>query len=173
GQVIVEPDRRNRDDEAERRFDERFRDAGRDRAETARAGGRDALERGDDADDRAEQSDEGRGGADGGKRGDALLQVVRGERGRALDGAADRVDQVFTAQITAGFLLELILLQAREDHFGQVAVAVVLGGRDRNRVLQAAFLQVLGHLRRVELRLLAGLRERINPLDRDAAGDHR
>src|SRR4051794_40896987 len=80
GEVIVEPHRRNGDDEPKRRLDERFGNTGRDRAETARAGRRDALERGDDADDRAEQSDEGRGGANRGERGDALLQVVGGER---------------------------------------------------------------------------------------------
>ena len=97
GQVVVEPHRRDRDDEAERRLDERFRDTGRDRAETARAGGRDALERGDDADDRAEQSDERRRRADGRERRDALLQVVGGQRRGALNGAADGVDQVFTA----------------------------------------------------------------------------
>src|SRR4029453_13111611 len=58
-QVVVEPDRGDRDDETERGFDERFRDTGGDGAETARTGGRDALERGDDADDRAEQSTKG------------------------------------------------------------------------------------------------------------------
>src|SRR5215207_6520031 len=77
GQVVVEPDRRDGDDEAESRLDERFRDTGRNRAETARAGGRDALERVDDADDRAEQSDERRGRADGRERRNALLEVVR------------------------------------------------------------------------------------------------
>src|SRR5262249_46713761 len=79
GQVVVEPDGRDGHDEAERRLDERFRDTGRDRAETAGAGCRDALERGDDADDRAEQPDERRGRADGGEGGDALLEVVRGQ----------------------------------------------------------------------------------------------
>ena len=110
GQVVVEPDRRDRDDEPERGFDERFRDTGRDRAETARAGGRDALERGDDADDRAEQSDERRRRADGRERRDALLQVVGGQRRGALNGAADGVDQVFTAQVAAALLLELVFL---------------------------------------------------------------
>src|SRR4029453_4634515 len=65
GQVVVEPHRRDRDEQAERGFDERFGDTGRHRAEAARPGGRDALERRDDADDRAEQADERRGRADG------------------------------------------------------------------------------------------------------------
>src|SRR5579864_63597 len=37
-QVVVNPDRRNRDDEAERGLDERFRNTDRDRAEAGRAG---------------------------------------------------------------------------------------------------------------------------------------
>src|SRR5688572_19763294 len=64
GQVIVEPNCRNRDDEPERGLDERFRDTGRHRADTTGAAGRNALERVDDADDRAEQPDERRRGAD-------------------------------------------------------------------------------------------------------------
>ena len=100
-QVVVEPHRRDGDEQAERGFDERFGNTGRDGADTARAGGRDADERVDDADDRAEQSDERRGRADGRQAGDALLQVVRGERGRALNRAADGVEQVFTRQVGA------------------------------------------------------------------------
>src|SRR5262249_39077437 len=45
---------RNRHREAERGLDERLADAGRHRGETARPGGRDALECGDDAEHRAE-----------------------------------------------------------------------------------------------------------------------
>src|SRR5689334_12339631 len=70
GQVVVDPDRRNRDDQTERGLDERFRDADRDGADAGRSARADALERVDDADDRAEQSDEGRGRSDGGERGD-------------------------------------------------------------------------------------------------------
>jgi hypothetical protein len=43
-----------------------------------------------------------------------------------------------------------------------MAVAVVLRGRNRDRVLQAPFLQVLRDLRRIQLRLLAGLDERVD-----------
>src|SRR5579862_111479 len=84
-QVVIEPHRRNRDDEAERGLDERLRDTARDGADAARAAGRDAFERLDDADDRAEQSDEGRRRSDGRERRDALLEVRRGERGGALN----------------------------------------------------------------------------------------
>src|SRR5262245_41232695 len=55
-QVVVNPDGRDRDDETERGFDERFRNTDRDGAQTRRAARADALERVDDADDRAEQS---------------------------------------------------------------------------------------------------------------------
>src|ERR1051325_1239599 len=58
GQVVVEPDRWNRDDEAQGGLDERFSNTGRHRADTTRSAGRDALEGRDDADDRAEESDE-------------------------------------------------------------------------------------------------------------------
>src|SRR4030095_14006402 len=54
-----------------------------------------------------------------------------------------------------------------------MAVAVVLRGGNSDRVLQPPFLEVLRHLRRVELRLLARLRERVDALDGDAKRDHR
>src|SRR3954468_11153929 len=108
GQEVVEPDRGNGDEQAERRFDEGFSDTGRHRADTTRPGRRDADERVDDADDRAEQSDEGRRRTDGRQRVDALLQVVRGQRGRALNRAAHGVEQVFTLQGAAALLLELV-----------------------------------------------------------------
>ena len=76
-------------------------------------------------------------------------------------------------RLDAALLLELVFLQAGEDDLGQMAVAVVLGGRDRDGVLQTAFLEVLGHLRRVQLRLLARLRKRVDALDRHAERDHR
>ena len=167
-QVVVEPHRRDGDEQAERGLDERFRDTGRHGADAARAGGRDADERVDDADDRAEQSDERGRRADGGERRDALLQVVAGQRGGALNGAAHGVEQVFAAQASAGLLLELVFLQAGEHHLGEMAVAVVLLRRQRDRILQAAFLEVLGHLRRVQLRLLARLDEGVDALDGDA-----
>src|SRR5215470_10152929 len=70
-QVVVDPDGRDGDDEAERGLDERFRNTDRDSAQSGRTAGADALERVDDADDRAEQSDERRGGPDGRKGRDA------------------------------------------------------------------------------------------------------
>src|SRR4029453_18714540 len=96
----------------------------------------------------------------GGERGDALLEVRRGQRRGALNRAANRVEQVFTGEAAAAaFLLELIFLQTREHDFREVAVAIVLRGGQRDCVLEAAFLEVLGHLRRVQLRLVARLRE--------------
>src|SRR5438876_9209142 len=54
-----------------------------------------------------------------------------------------------------------------------MTVAVVLRRGEGDGVLQPAFLEVLGHLRRVELRLIARLCERENALDRDANRPHR
>src|SRR4051812_42385171 len=122
GQEVVEPDRRDGDEQTERGLDERFRDTGRYGADTTRAGRRNTGERVDDADDRAEQSDERRGGTDRRQRADALLQVRRGQRGGALDRAANGVEHVFTLQGAAALLLELILLQAGEHDLGEVAV---------------------------------------------------
>src|SRR5207237_5400424 len=113
--------RRNRHEQTERGLDERFRDTGRDGADTTRARRRDADERVDDADDRAEQSDERRRRADGRERADALLQVGRGERRRALNRAADGVEHVFTVERrTARLLLELVFLQAGEYDLREV-----------------------------------------------------
>src|SRR5262245_37993729 len=61
---VEEPDRRNRDEEAERRRDERLRDARRHRRDTARTGQRHSAEGVDDADDRSEEPDERSGRAD-------------------------------------------------------------------------------------------------------------
>src|SRR5712671_6459853 len=49
GEVVVEPHRRNRDDQPERGLDERFRNADRHGADAGRSAGTDALERIDDA----------------------------------------------------------------------------------------------------------------------------
>ena len=101
-----------------------------------------------------------------------FFRSLRGERGGALDGAADGVEQILAIELLAagGVVLELVLLQTGEHHLGEVAVAVLLRLRHRDGFLQAAFLEVLGHLRRVELRLLARLREGVDALDGDTDG---
>ena len=50
---------------------------------------------------------------------------------RALNGAADRVDEVVAAQRAAGVLLELVFLQAGQDDLGEMAVLIGLRLRDR------------------------------------------
>src|SRR5262245_5581354 len=61
GREVVEREhRRNRDGEAERGFDQRFRDAGRHGRQAARPGRCDALERTDDPEHGAQQSHERR-----------------------------------------------------------------------------------------------------------------
>src|SRR5262245_4364598 len=72
-QVVVDPDGRNGDNEAERGLDERFRDTDRHGADTGGSAVADALKRVDDANDGAEQPDEGGGRPDGRERRDALL----------------------------------------------------------------------------------------------------
>ena len=101
-QVVVEPHRRDGDEETERGLDERFRDTGRDGADAARARGRDADERVDDADDRAEQADERGRRADGRQGGDALLEVVRGQRRGALNRATNRVEPLAGVALARG-----------------------------------------------------------------------
>src|SRR5262249_10095357 len=86
---------------------------------------------------------------------------------------ANRVHQVFTVHLLTGFLLELIFLQPREHHFGEVAVAVVLRRGQRHCVLQAAFLQVLGNLRGEQFRLVPRLLVRKEPLNTHAERPHR
>src|SRR5215218_5393615 len=173
GEVIVKPHRGDRHEETERGLDDRLGDTGRDRADAARAGRRNPDERIDDADDRAEQSDERRRRADRRERVDTLLQVRLGERGGPLNGPAHRVDQVVAIQASARVLLELEFLETGQHDLGEVAVPEVLGRRERNRVLEAAVLQVLGYLRSVELRLLSGLRERVDTLNGHAERPHR
>ena len=133
----------------------------------------DALERVDDADDRAEQPDEGGGRADGRERGDALLQIRGGERRGALNGSADGIEQVFALQGAAAFLLELIFLQAGEHDLREMAITEVLRRRKGHGVLQAAFLDVLGYLRRIQLGLITRLLIREEPLDPHADRPHR
>ena len=103
--------------------------------------------------------------ADGREARNALLQVVRGQRGGASYRVANRIEQVFTPEVGAAFLLELVFLQAREHDLRQVAVAY--GLRQRDRFLQAAFLEVLGHQRCIHLRLLGRLVERVDALNRN------
>src|SRR5512141_1932964 len=73
-QIVEHHDGRDRHEEAEGGRDERFRDAGRHGAETARAGSRHRLEGRDDAGDGSEQPDEGRRRSDGGEGAQAATE---------------------------------------------------------------------------------------------------
>ena len=79
------------------------------------------------------------------------FEVGGRQGGGALNRAAHGVHEVLAGQTAAALLLKLIFLQAGEHDFGEVRVAVVLGGRERHGVLQVAFLEVLGHLWGVQL----------------------
>src|SRR5258708_25600131 len=59
----------------------------------------------------------------------------------SLHDALPIFHQVFSAQTAAALLLELEFLQPRENDLRQVAVAVVLGRGQRDRVLQLAVFQ--------------------------------
>src|SRR5436190_8729392 len=100
GQPVVAHHRRQRDGEADAGHDQRLADWPRDLVEHARAGHADGDQRVINAPHRAEQADERRGGADGGKHGEAVL-----ERGgllveHLLDGAGQEL-------LLAARLLEL------------------------------------------------------------------
>ena len=69
--------------------------------------------------------------------------------------------------------MELIFLEAGEHDLREMAVAVVLRLRQRDRILQPLILQVLRHLRREHLRLVTRLVEREEALDGDANRPHR
>src|SRR5687768_2884044 len=172
-EVVVEPHGRNRDDQAQRGFNQRFRNTGRDGGQARGSRGADPGERVDDADDRAEQADERGRRADGRERRDALLQVVGRQRRGALDGAAHGVQDVIAVERAARVVLELVFLQPGEHDLREMAVLELLRLRDRQRVLQPAFLEVLGNLRGVEFRLFPRLIERVIPLNRHAERNHR
>jgi hypothetical protein len=80
--------------------------------------------------------------------GAALSQVVPDQRRRALNRATHGVEHFFTAESAGVILLELIFLQACQNHLREVAVLEVLVGREGDGILQTAILEVLGHLRR-------------------------
>src|SRR3989442_215119 len=93
GEVVVEPHRRNGDDETERGGDQGLRDAGRHGAQRAAAPRcRHAGERVHDAHHRAEQSDERSRGARGRQNPEAPLQLGRHDEDLALDPPLNLVD---------------------------------------------------------------------------------
>src|SRR5688572_8857032 len=119
--------RRDRDHQAERGDDEGLGDAGRDRAETARALGGDALERGDDADDRAEEADEGRDRSHGGEHAHAAAEIGRHRLRLALELAARELHRRELPRLRdAG----QVGLDSGAEQTGEVAAAVLLGGRE-------------------------------------------
>src|SRR5438105_6218502 len=91
GEVVVEPYRRNGDDESERRGDQGLGDTGRHRGKRAAAARRrHAGERVHDSHHRAQQSDERRRGAGGGQDAEAALELGRHDENLALQRAPHR-----------------------------------------------------------------------------------
>src|SRR3989441_12276787 len=106
-QVVVEPARRNRDEQPERGLDERFCNTGRHGADTPRPCRGDADEGVDDADHGTKQSDERCRRSDGRERADAFLEV-RGRVSRGtLNGAEHGYEQVITYDVAATLMLDL------------------------------------------------------------------
>ena len=88
-QMVVDHDRGDRGDEADRGGEQRLGDAGRDHREIGGVGFRDADERVHDAPHRAEQADERRGGADRRQHADAARNLPRHRRFDALQPQRD------------------------------------------------------------------------------------
>src|SRR5258708_1486680 len=156
GEVVEHPGRRDGDAEAESGRHQCLGDAGRHRADAARAGQRHAGERLDDADDGAEQADEWGQGGDRRQAADAALEVRGGEQGGALDGATGRLDDLLVRQ-RAGRALVLEGLQAGGDDAGEMALRVLHRRVDGG--LRPVVLEVIGRQARELERLLPRLAE--------------
>ena len=136
-----------------------------DRAEAAGAGGGHGLEGGDDADHGAEQPDERGGGADGGERAQAAAQVGDGAERAAVDGAVHGRDDVEVADLVlaAVRLMRLqavpVLLERQAEHPGQVALRVLLGVGELDRLLELAGGQQRRRARSANFREAAPARE--------------
>src|SRR5579864_4109429 len=164
GEVVEDPGRRNGDEEAQGRGHQRLGDAGRHRADTARAGQRHAGERLDDADDGAEQADERGERGDRRQAADAALEVGGGEQGGALDGAAGGLDDLDLRE-RAGRALVLERLQPCRHDPGEVALRVLHRRVDGG--LRPVVLEVLGRQTGELERLPARLAEQQPALDGD------
>src|SRR5262245_7731027 len=91
-ELVERYDSRDRDEDAERRRDQRVRDAAGDRGHAAGARGRDALESVDDPDHRAEEADEGSRGADRRQEAEAALQLDDRLLLGMINGAPDEIE---------------------------------------------------------------------------------
>src|SRR6184192_3488507 len=150
-EVVVEPDRRNGDDETERGRDQRFRDTGGygpERAATPRC--RHAGKRVHDTHHRAQQTDERRRGARRRQDAEAALQLGRDDEDLALHRALYRVD------VGRG---DRGAVPQQRFHFGErltddarhVALLLLLGELDR--AVELLLLQEAGELGREPPRL--------------------
>src|SRR5213080_1483367 len=131
GEVVVEPDRRNGDDETERGRDQRLRDTGGhgpEGAATPRC--RHARERVDDTHHRAQQADERRRGARRRQDAEAALQLGRHDEDLTLHRALHRVD-VGRGDGGAVPQQRLDLGERLTDHARDVALLLLLGELDR------------------------------------------
>src|SRR5579875_3987263 len=136
-EVIVGPHRRDGDEQADGGGDQGFGNAARDRAQARGVLGADVLERVDDAQHGAEQADERAGGADGGQRSQAALQLRVLNGFGAIQSAARGLDLV--AGKIRRLLVRLKLRQPRRHHLRQVALLIALG--DLDGLVQAALFQ--------------------------------
>src|SRR6266540_3928867 len=166
---VVGPDRGDGHEEAERRGDQGFRDAGGDGGDTARARQGHAREGVDDAEGGPEEAHERRRGSDGGQAAEAALEVGQVDGGRTLDGALGGVDGgLAVAGGLTHFLLVLPFLQSDDQDLGQVGVLHGRAVRSVDRLLDLPLFQEAGDLGRVLAGLLGGLGVGVVPLDHDA-----
>src|SRR3989441_9101472 len=150
-EVVVEPHRRNGDDEPERRRDQRFRDTGGHGAERAAATGRrHAGERVHDTHYRAQQADERRRGARRRQDAEAALQLRGDDEDLALHRALHRVD-VGRGDRGAVAQQRLHLGQCFTHHARHVALLLLLGELDR--AVELLLLEEAGELGREPSRL--------------------
>src|SRR2546430_2159144 len=150
-EVVVEPDRRNGDDETERGRDQRFRDTGGygpERAATPRC--RHAGKRVHDTHHRAQQTDERRRRAGRRQDAEAALQLGRDDEDLALYRALHRVD-VGRGDRGAVPQQGLHFGERLTDDARHVALLLFLGELDR--AVQLLLLQEAGELGREPPRL--------------------
>src|SRR6266446_3700294 len=150
-EVVVEPHRRNGDDEPERRRDQGFRDTGGHGAERAAATGRrHAGERVHDTHHRAQQADERRRGARRRQDAEAALQLRRDNEDLTLHRSLHRVD-VGGGDRGAVPQQRLHLGERLTDAARDVALLLLLGELDR--AVELLLLQEAGELGREPPRL--------------------
>ena len=128
GELVVADDRGDRDGQAGGGGDQRFRDAGCDRAQGGGAGGAEAVEGVDDAHDGSEEPDEGRDRGDGGEPGHARFHRGEGFGGGGHGGALERGG--VAGQAAAAALALVLVIDLDEDGDQRAGLELLGDGGD-------------------------------------------